>query len=94
VAADFGDFGVGGRHVAGGAGERVLPDGSRRADVWMASVASICLTDWNSDGGIDGGDVTTFFDSWEQGKADINLDGGTDGADIDEFFARWERGDC
>ncbi len=80
--------------LVAGAGERVLPDGSRRADVWMVSVTSICLTDWNSDGGIDGGDVTAFFDSWEQGRADINLDGGTDGADIDEFFARWERGDC
>ncbi|MEI7657990.1 MAG: hypothetical protein WCK33_07990 [Phycisphaerae bacterium] len=80
--------------VLAGAGERVLPDGSRRSDVWMVAVSSICLTDWNSDGGIDGADVTAFFDAWEQGKADINLDGGTDGADIDEFFARWERGDC
>ena len=80
--------------LVAGAGERLLPDGSRRSDVWMVTVPSLCLTDWNSDGGIDGGDVTAFFDAWEQGKADINLDGGTDGADIDEFFARWERGDC
>lgn len=80
--------------VLAGGGERVLPDGSRRSDVWMATVSSVCLTDWNSDGGIDASDVTAFFDSWEQGRADINLDGGTDAADIDEFFARWERGDC
>ncbi len=55
-----------------------------------------CSADFNQDGGIDGADVSLFFDRWEVGHcdADVNADGGTDGADFDTFFAAWEAGGC
>ncbi len=55
-----------------------------------------CLSDFNGDGGIDGGDLEAFFDSWEAGsqEADINQDGGIDGADVGVFFNSWERSSC
>ncbi len=55
-----------------------------------------CPADFNQDGGIDGADVSLFFDRWEVGNcdADVNADGGTDGADVDAFFAAWEAGGC
>ncbi len=55
-----------------------------------------CPADFNQDGGIDGTDVSYFFDRWEVGNcdADVNADGGTDGADVDAFFAAWEAGGC
>jgi hypothetical protein len=51
-------------------------------------------SDFNGDGGIDGGDVEAFFAAWENGEpeGDFNLDGGIDGADVEFFFDRWERG--
>jgi len=53
-----------------------------------------CPADFNNDGGIDGGDVDTFFIAWESGsaQADTNQDGGIDGSDVDVFFNRWESG--
>ena len=55
-----------------------------------------CSADFNQDGGIDGGDVSAFFDRWEIGQcdADVNADGGVDGSDVDTFFAAWEAGGC
>ncbi|MBS0197905.1 MAG: LamG domain-containing protein [Planctomycetes bacterium] len=55
-----------------------------------------CPADFNQDGGIDGSDVSAFFDRWEVGHcdADVNADGGVDGGDVDNFFAAWEAGGC
>lgn len=55
-----------------------------------------CAADYNMDGGVDGGDIATFFGDWEAGTScsDVNLDGGTDGADIETFFSVWQAGGC
>ena len=55
---------------------------------------TICIGDFNCDGGVDGADVGAFFDEWEAGNsiADTNADGGVDGADVSTFFERWEAG--
>jgi hypothetical protein len=55
-----------------------------------------CIADFNQDGGVDGADVASFFDAWENGlsAADVNADGGVDGSDVDTFFAAWESGGC
>lgn len=57
---------------------------------------SICIGDFNCDGGTDGADVDSFFIAWEGGEAgaDVNADGGIDGADVDTFFIAWEGGGC
>ena len=59
-----------------------------------ADVVVVCPADFNADGGVDGGDIDTFFASWEAGQssADINRDGGIDGSDVSSFFERWESG--
>jgi fibronectin type 3 domain-containing protein len=55
-----------------------------------------CPADFNQDGGVDGADVSVFFEAWEAGEAaaDVNFDGGVDGADVDAFFVVWEAGGC
>ncbi|MBS0197345.1 MAG: hypothetical protein JSR77_11360 [Planctomycetes bacterium] len=55
-----------------------------------------CPADFNQDGGIDGVDVSAFFDRWQIGHCDtdVNSDGGVDGADVSSFFAVWEAGGC
>jgi uncharacterized membrane protein len=55
-----------------------------------------CVADFNQDGGVDGGDVESFFESWTGGvdDADVNEDGGIDGADVEGFFVAWETGGC
>jgi hypothetical protein len=55
-----------------------------------------CAADFNLDGGVDGGDIETFFTAWEAGDTcgDTNLDGGVDGGDIEAFFSVWEAGGC
>ncbi|MBS0195834.1 MAG: hypothetical protein JSR77_03665 [Planctomycetes bacterium] len=55
---------------------------------------TICIGEFNCDGGIDGGDVGAFFGEWEAGNAiaDVNADGGIDGADVSSFFEHWEAG--
>ncbi len=55
-----------------------------------------CAADYNSDGGVDGGDVDAFFIDWVQGAscADVNQDGGVDGSDVDTFFVAWSAGGC
>lgn len=55
-----------------------------------------CPADFNRDGGIDGSDVSDFFDAWTAGdsSADVNFDGGVDGADLVRFFDLWVAGGC
>lgn len=55
---------------------------------------TLCISDFNCDGGTDGSDVESFFTAWESGEAisDVNLDGGVDGADVEVFFQRWSQG--
>ncbi len=55
---------------------------------------TICIGDFNCDGGIDGTDVQSFFNDWESGNAaaDVNADGGVDGGDVSTFFDHWEAG--
>ncbi|MBX3382636.1 MAG: hypothetical protein KF864_03905 [Phycisphaeraceae bacterium] len=55
-----------------------------------------CRTDFNRDGGIDGEDVSIFFDYFGGGapEADMNYDGGVDGTDVQRFFELWEQGSC
>ncbi|MBS0195944.1 MAG: hypothetical protein JSR77_04225 [Planctomycetes bacterium] len=67
-----------------------------RAATLTVCACLACPADFNQDGGIDGADVSFFFDRWEVGNcdADVNADGGTDGADVDAFFAAWEAGGC
>jgi len=57
---------------------------------------SPCAADYNSDGGVDGSDVDTFFIDWVQAAtcADVNQDGGVDRSDVDTFFASWVAGGC
>ena len=59
-----------------------------------AATLTICVGEFNCDGGVDGVDVEQFFASWASGDtaADVNADGGIDGGDVEEFFARWEGG--
>jgi hypothetical protein len=73
---------------------RENPDPARRP-VLIVEFAR-CPADFNQDGGVDGGDVADFFETWSQGAsaADVNLDGGVDGSDIDAFFVPWEAGGC
>jgi hypothetical protein len=58
------------------------------------AMITICIGDFNCDGGVDGADVDAFFTAWEAGdtSADVNIDGGVDGADVNTFFERWEAG--
>ncbi len=60
----------------------------------VPATISVCPADHNCDGGVDGTDVSAFFNDWELGEsaADVNQDGGVDGSDADFFFARWEGG--
>jgi hypothetical protein len=57
---------------------------------------TVCIGDFNRDGGSDGADVQAFFEAWGLGvpAADANADGGVDGADVQVFFERWEVGAC
>jgi subtilisin-like proprotein convertase family protein len=55
-----------------------------------------CAADYNLDGGIDSGDIESFFTAWEGSEpcADVNADGGIDFGDISDFYAAWELGGC
>jgi hypothetical protein len=59
-------------------------------------VETLCVGDFNGDGGIDGSDVDAFFIAWTAGDlaSDVNQDGGIDGSDVDTFFLAWEAGSC
>jgi hypothetical protein len=58
------------------------------------SCESLCLGDFNNDGGVDGDDVIAFFSAWDAGiiTADVNQDGGVDGDDVIAFFNAWDSG--
>jgi hypothetical protein len=55
---------------------------------------TICIGDFNCDGGVDGSDIEAFFAEWSAGNvtSDVNFDGGVDGADVEVFFERWVSG--
>lgn len=55
---------------------------------------TICIGDFNCDGGVDGSDIESFIVTWQTGEAagDVNGDGGVDGGDVEFFFVRWEAG--
>jgi hypothetical protein len=77
-------------------GTRVRAVASNGCGTTISAAASltICIGDFNCDGGIDGADPTAFFEQWEAGDAtaDVNEDGGIDGSDVVAFFDRWEGG--
>ncbi len=68
---------------------------SQEATVLVGEVPA-CIADFNSDGGVDGADIESFFTAFAAGgcAADVSGDGGVDGADIESFIGAWERGDC
>ncbi len=53
-----------------------------------------CPANINGDGSVDGDDVISLFEAWDQGleDGDFNQDGAVDGDDIIEFFAHWDAG--
>jgi hypothetical protein len=55
---------------------------------------TICIGDFNCDGGVDGSDIEAFFAAWVEASpaADVNQDGGVDGSDVEVFFERWVSG--
>ncbi|MFZ4573852.1 MAG: hypothetical protein ACOYN0_05605, partial [Phycisphaerales bacterium] len=60
----------------------------------MPIQVSVCATDFNCSGGVDGDDVVAFVTSWDVGAAesDFNGSGGVDGDDVIDFFESWDRG--
>lgn len=60
------------------------------------ALLTVCAADFNCDGGVDGGDVETFFAAWASStdSSDINSDGGVDGGDVAAYFTEWARGGC
>ncbi|MEY3231641.1 MAG: hypothetical protein RL689_1730 [Planctomycetota bacterium] len=80
-----------------------LPCGSGYGDYWirvdaesLPDTCPSCAADFNQDGGVDGGDIESFFVSWQDGEpcGDVNLDGGVDGGDVESFIVLWEAGGC
>ncbi len=57
---------------------------------------TVCIGDFNRDGGFDGSDIAAFFSAWQDAvpAADTNSDGGIDGSDIQVFFERWTASSC
>lgn len=82
-----------GRFVSG-LGQRTLPDGTRRQEIWIAKLPGLCPGDWNGDGTINQADLFLFVSDWENTRADFNLDGGCDGADLEAFNNAWSNGRC
>ena len=58
------------------------------------STVGFCPGDHNCDGGVDGSDIESFFDAWENGSVDgdVDGDGAVDGRDVEFFFDRWGAG--
>jgi hypothetical protein len=73
---------------------RLLATNSCRSAASAPALLELCPSDFNCDGGVDGGDVEAFFGLWQSGDtlADTNADGGIDGADIAPFFEKWAAG--
>jgi subtilisin-like proprotein convertase family protein len=60
------------------------------------SACPACAADYDSNGGVDGGDLAAFFTDFESGKAcaDVDGNGGVDGGDLAFFFTVFEQGGC
>ncbi len=73
---------------------RASVSGSCGSEDSLPASLTICIGEFNCDGGVDGTDIEAFFVAWQAGDpdADVNADGGVDGGDIEAFFIRWERG--
>jgi hypothetical protein len=56
----------------------------------------VCAADFDSNGGVDGGDLAAFFGEFEAGSrcADVDGNGGIDGGDLGFFFVAFEAGGC
>ncbi|MEI7657349.1 MAG: hypothetical protein WCK33_04720 [Phycisphaerae bacterium] len=84
--------------VVGGSGSSLSyqVDFYTNLDSSTCSSCPPCAADYNQDGGVDGGDIASFFPDWESSAscADVNQDGGVDGGDIESFFGVWEAGGC
>lgn len=55
---------------------------------------NVCVADMDFNGGIDGNDLSVFFNYFEAGEemADLDKNGGVDGADLALFFRSYESG--
>lgn|GEM_PF-2895486 len=55
-----------------------------------------CIADSNADGGIDGADISAYFELWSAAdlRADVNADGGVDGSDAQYFVEAWSAASC
>ncbi len=74
-------------------------DTSALDNVIMAPAPTICpecAADYDGNGGVDGGDLASFFADFEAGEscADVDGNGGVDGGDLAEFFSVFEAGGC
>ncbi len=65
---------------------------------WVADegFCPACPADFDQDGGVTGGDISSFFEQYEQGApcADTDQDGGVSSSDIATFFVAFEAGGC
>ncbi len=80
---------VGGHNGASGSGHLTLT-------CTPASSCPACAADYDNNGGVDGGDLASFFADFEQGAecADVDGNGGVDGGDLATFFGLFEAGGC
>lgn len=83
--------------VGNGVGPGFTPRG------WVAVIprtdgplCPVCAADFDDNGGVDGGDLASFFAAFEDGGecADVDGNGGVDGGDLAEFFRIFEQGGC
>jgi hypothetical protein len=71
--------------------------GSRIAQYsFGGSCCPACAADYDDNGGVDGGDLSSFFADFEAGEscADVDGNGGVDGGDLSMFFTVFEAGGC
>jgi hypothetical protein len=76
------------------AGTYVLTATNALGSAEASFVLSICFSDYDCSGGVDGDDVIAFFADWDAGNsaADVDASGGVDGDDVIVFFAQWDVG--
>ena len=69
-----------------------------RGDDWLIDLRGLtpCVADFDGNGGVDGGDLGSFFAEFEAGTpcADVDRNGGVDGGDLAFFFSVFEAGGC
>ncbi len=65
-------------------------------DAIGGSACPPCAADYDDNGGVDGGDLASFFVDFEAGEAcaDVDENGGVDGGDLGYFFQVFEAGGC